>query len=76
MDQLVKIFVCVRKILREKDKVRNFSENVTRRAEFVILGSRVIQLQRKREKASMPLIWTFKAESLNYEDVSCVQISI
>ena len=49
---------------------------MTRRAEFVILGSRVIRLQGKSEKASMRHIRIFKAESSNNEDAPSVQISI
>ena len=49
---------------------------MTRRAEFVILGSRVIRLQGKSEKPSMQHFGSFKAESSNNEDVPSVQISI
>ena len=49
---------------------------MTRRAEFVILGSRVIRLQGKSEKASMQHIGTFKVKPLNFEDVPYVQISL
>ena len=49
---------------------------MTCKAEFVILGSRVIRLQGKSEKASMQHIRIFKANTVNNEDVPYVQISI
>ena len=50
--------------------------SVTRRAEFVILGSRLIRLQGKSDLSSMRQFGTFKTESPNYGDVPYVQISI
>ena len=49
---------------------------LTRRAEFVILSSRLIRLQGKSDLSSLRHIRTLKAERANNEDISSVQMSI